>query len=311
MMDETPQPAPGAADPSASQSAPPPATAKPGMKRRWMLAILVLTFLFVLMPFLFWQATWFGKPLGVEEIRTALADRQHPREIQHALSQIADRILAADEPTRASARQFYPQVMQIAETGTAELRLTAAWVMGQDDTVPEFHERLWQLLHDASPMVRRNAALGLVRFDDASGLEEIRALLAPYSMPSPFAGALATRLRSGDAINPGTLLGHILPGKGSAGEAPGGGTEHELRADVPGQINRWLVADGSAVELEQPILLIDPSPAEVFEALRALYLVGQAQDLPAVEQFVRGGETVPANVRQQAQETAAAIRSRQ
>src|SRR5262245_11803681 len=28
--------------------------AKPGMKRRWMLAVLALTFLFVLMPFLFW-----------------------------------------------------------------------------------------------------------------------------------------------------------------------------------------------------------------------------------------------------------------
>jgi hypothetical protein len=56
-------------------------------------------------------------------------------------------------------------------------------------------------------------------------------------------------------------------------------------------------------------VLIDPSPSEVFEALRALYLIGEPQDLPAVEQFQRGA-AVPANVRQQAQETAAAIRSR-
>ena len=28
-----------------------------------LFAILALTFLFVLMPFLFWQATWFGRPL--------------------------------------------------------------------------------------------------------------------------------------------------------------------------------------------------------------------------------------------------------
>lgn len=307
--------APGGAGPSAAENAPPPA--KPagpggsGMKRRWMLAILVLTFLFVLMPFLFWQATWFGKPLGVDEIQSALADTEHPREIQHALSQIADRILAADEPTRASARQFYPQVMRIAESGTPELRLTAAWVMGQDNTVPEFHDHLLQLLRDPSPMVRRNAALGLVRFGDASGLDEIRSLLAPYSMPSPYAGTLAPRLRTGDAINPGTLLGRVLPGEGSAGKVPGGEEEHELRADVPGEINRWLVPDGSTVQPGQPILLIDPSPAEVFEALRALYLIGQPQDLPAVEQFIRGGEAVPANVRQQAQETAAAIRSRQ
>jgi hypothetical protein len=276
------------------------------MKRRWMIGILALTFLFVLMPFLFWQATWFGKPLGLDQIQKALADRDHPREIQHALSQIADRILAPDEPTRASARQFYPAVMRIAETGTPELRLTAAWVMGQDNTVPEFHEHLLQLLRDASPMVCRNAALGLVRFADPAGLNEIRSLLAPYSMPSPFAGMLATRLKPGDAVNPGTLLGRILPGKGNTAES-----EEELRAGVPGTVNRWLVTDGSTVAQGQPLVLIDPSPAEVWEALRALYLIGEPQDLPAVEQFLRGGDAVPANVREQAEVTADAIRSRQ
>jgi biotin carboxyl carrier protein len=277
------------------------------MKLRWMVAILVLTFLFVLMPFLFWQATWFGKPLSADDIQKALADREHPREIQHALSQIADRMLAADEPTRTSAKQFYPEVMRIAETGTPELRLTAAWVMGQDNTVPEFRQHLLQLLRDGSPMVRRNAALGLVRFADAAGLDEIRALLAPYSMPSPYAGTLETRLKSGDAVNPGTLLAHVqsgdVPGKGTLGE------DHEIRADVPGQINRWLITDGAAVAETQPLLLIDPSPSEVFEALRALYLIGQPQDLPAVEQFQRGA-AVPDNLRQQAQATAEAIRSR-
>jgi biotin carboxyl carrier protein len=302
MNESAEQPISGLAPGSTpGESDTPPAPPKPGMKRRWMLAILVVTFLFVLMPFLFWQATWFGKPLDSAAIRSALIDREHPREIQHALSQIADRILSPDAATRASARQFYPDIVRIAGSGTPELRLTAAWVMGQDNTVPEFHAQLRQLLHDGSPMVRRNAALGLVRFGDSSAREEILALLAPYSMPAPFAGILATRLRTGDAINPGTLLGRI--------EA--GGAEMELRADVPGEINRWLVNDGTAVTSGQPILLIDPSPAEVFEALRALYLIGEASDLPAVDQFVRGGESVPPNVRQQAQDTAAAIRSRQ
>jgi HEAT repeat len=305
-MSNAEPPIPGAhnGSPPAPDNAPSPAPAKPGMKTRWMIGILALTFLFVLMPFLFWQATWFGKPLATEDIQKALADSEHPREIQHALSQIADRILAPDEPTRTSARPFYPAVMRIAETGTPELRLTAAWVMGQDNTVPEFHEHLLQLLRDPSPMVRRNAAFGLVRFADSSGLDEIRALLAPYSMPSLFAGTLATRLKPGDAVNPGTLLGHILPSKGAPEE------EHELRADVPGTINRWLITDSSAVAEGQPLVLIDPSPSEVFESLRALYLIGQPQDLPAVEQF-QHGTAVPDNVRQQAQETAAAIRSRQ
>jgi hypothetical protein len=299
---------------------PSPAPAKSGMKLRWMVAILVLTFLFVMMPFLFWQATWFGKPLDVGQLQAALADSQHPREIQHALSQIADRILAPDEPTRVSARQFYPAVTRIAETGTPELRLTAAWVMGQDNTVPEFHDHLLQLLRDGSPMVRRNAALSLVRFGDAAGRDEIRSLLAPYSMPSPYAGTLETRLKSGDAVNPGTLLGHIRAAAGIAGQGsgeaavPGKGTaeeERELRADVPGTINRWLITDNTAAAQGQPIVLIDPSPSEVFEALRALYLIGEPQDLASVEVFLHGGDAVPANVREQAQATATAIRARQ
>ena len=271
------------------------------MKARWMIAILVLTFLFVLMPFLFWQATWFGKPLSAEDIGKALADNEHPREVQHALSQIADRILAPDTPTRDSARQFYPTVVKVAQSSTPELRTTAAWVMGQDNSVPEFHTELSELLHDSNPMVRRNAALALVRFNDVSGRDEIRALLAPYSMPSPFTGTLETRLKPNDAVNPGTLLGHIRVS---------GNDERELRCDVPGSLNHWLAADGSMVALNQPILLIDPSPAEVYEALRALYVIGEPQDLPAVEQFIHGGDSVPANVRQQAELTANQLRSK-
>jgi len=160
---------------------------------------------------------------------------------------------------------------------------------------------LLRLLRDASPMVRRNAALALVRFGDRAGRDEIRALLAPYSMPATFPGNLATRLKPDDAVNPGTLLGRIE----SRGE------EKELRSEVPGTINRWLVPDGALVTAGQPIALIDPSPTEVWEALRALYLIGETQDLLAVEQFIRGGDAVPANVRQQAELTARAIRSRQ
>src|ERR1700680_1954845 len=128
-----------------------PAPAKPGMKQRWLIIILALTFLFVLMPFLFWQATWFGRPLNDEQLERALADREHPREIQHALSQVADRVLSANPATRDSARRFYPAVTRIAQSGGDELRLTAAWVMGQDNLVPEFHQELTALLRDPNP----------------------------------------------------------------------------------------------------------------------------------------------------------------
>jgi len=270
------------------------------MKRRWLFIILALTFLFVLMPFLFWQATWFGKPLDNAQLAKSLNDRSDPREVQHALSQLADRILAPSPAMRDSAREFYPQVVQIAQTGQDELRLTAAWVMGQDNSVPGFHDELLALLRDSNPMVRRNAALALVRFHDAAGIAEIRSMLQPSDVAAPQAGALDQRLKPADAINPGTLVGRI----------DSGSTKNELRSQIPGTIDHWLVPDKSSVVPGQPVLLVDPSSDEIWEALRALYLIGDAQDLPVLDSLARGVGDVPLRVRQQAEITASAIRSR-
>src|SRR5579862_7948922 len=226
--------------PTSSVSPPgiPPAEApKPGIRRYWLLAILGLTFLFILMPFLFWQATWFGAPLNDAQLDKALADKEQSRDVQHALSQIADRILSNNPVVRDSARRFYPQVIAISGTGDEDLRLTAAWVMGQDNTYPDFRKELLMLLHDPNPMVRRNAALALIRFGDTSGRAEIRSIFEPNAVTAPQAGKLASRLKPGDTLNPGTLVGQIESGKQSI----------ELRSLVPGTINRWLVADGEAV----------------------------------------------------------------
>jgi HEAT repeat protein len=193
-------------------------------------------------------------------------------------------------------------VVQIAENGQPELRLTAAWVMGQDNSVSDFHQELLRLLHDPDPMVRRNAALALVRFSDASGLDEIRSMLQPTAIGAREAGVLQQRLKPDETINVGTLLGHIEHGDRAASE---------LRSQVPGTIRRWLVPDKSTVVVDQPILLVDPSTDEIWESLRALYLIGQTQDLPLVDNFARGAANLPANIRQQAELTASAIRSRQ
>jgi multidrug efflux pump subunit AcrA (membrane-fusion protein) len=150
-------------------------------------------------------------------------------------------------------------------------------------------------------MVRRNAALGLVRFSDASGLAEIRSMLQPSAIGAHEAGALDERLKPGESINPGTLLGHIRSGDSTS----------ELRSQIPGTIRQWLVPDKAAVTKGQPVLLVDPSVSEIWESLRALYLVGQLEDLPAIENIARGASDVPPNVRQQAELTASAIRSRQ
>jgi biotin carboxyl carrier protein len=279
-----------------SSSAPPNA----GMAKKWLVAILVLTFAFVLMPFLLWYMTTFTRPLNDADLATSFADTMHPRNAQHALSQIADRIMSPNPGIRESAKTWYPVVIKFSEQGSAELRVTAAWVMGQDNQSPEFHAALQKQLADANPMVQRNAALSLVRFADPSGHTLIAAMLAPYMVTAQRTGILSLRLKPGDVINPGTLLAHITIGSDKT----------EVRSDVPGTIREWILTDNEQVKTGEPLLLVDPSPEMVWESLRALYLIGQKEDLPAVNPYVRGTEGMPPQIQQQAALTAREISAR-
>jgi biotin carboxyl carrier protein len=263
---------------------------------RWTYGVLIVAFLFVLMPFLFWNATWFGRPLSDAQLGKALADRTHPREIQHALTQLESRMERHDP----RVEQWYPEVVALANDPMDEIRLTDAWVMGQDNHSQEFHAALVKLLSDANPMVERNAALSLVRFEDDSGHAQILAMLRPYAMPSPVAGKLDARLKPGDVVNPGTLVAHV--------EADG--QSKEVRALVPGTLDRWLVPDHAEVSTGQPILALAPSEGMVWEALRALFLVGRTEDLADVDRFIRGADGMSPQIAQQAQATSRAIRNR-
>ena len=58
------------------------------------------------------------------------------------------------------------------------------------------------------------------------------------------------------------------------------------------------------------IAIVDPSTEQVWESLRALYLVGQVDDLPAIRPYERDVPDVSNDVRKQAMETEQAIRAR-
>jgi hypothetical protein len=270
------------------------------MAKKWLVAILVLTFAFVLMPFLLWYMTTFTRPLSDADLASYFHDSAHPRRAQHALSQIADRILSPNPGVRSSAKEWYPEVVKLSEQGSDELRVTAAWVMGQDNESREFHAALLKQLGDSNPMVQRNAALSLVRFGDSSGHALIAGMLLPYTIIAPRAGLLSIRLKPGDVINPGTLLAHIMVGTDKS----------EVRSDVPGTIRAWIASDNAQVESGAPMLQVDPSPEMVWESLRALYLIGQKDDLPAVNNYARGVEGMPPQVAQQAALTAREISAR-
>src|SRR5688572_24178107 len=140
--------------------------------------ILILAVLFVGGAFLTWYFTWFGRELSDADISQYLVDEKHPRRVQHALLQIQQRIERSD----ASARQWYPQLVAFSNHSEPEFRLTTAWIMGFDNKSAEFHEALLKLVKDPEPIVRRNAALALVRFNDPIGREELLGILKPYEL---------------------------------------------------------------------------------------------------------------------------------
>ncbi|OLE16490.1 MAG: hypothetical protein AUG83_02840 [Acidobacteria bacterium 13_1_20CM_4_57_11] len=141
----------------------------------------VTAWLIVLMPFLFWWNTWFGRRLPDKQITVYLQDEKHPRHIQHALIQLGERMGRHD----SAAARWYPELIRLASHPVEEVRNTDAWVMGQDTSAPGFHEALLKMLQDSSPMVRGNAALSLVLFHDNSGRPQIVALLQPAKIVAP------------------------------------------------------------------------------------------------------------------------------
>lgn len=272
-------------------------------RKRGTLILVVVTALFVIVPFLFWRGTWFGRELTEDQIDEYLADTEEPRHSQHALAQIAERIANAD-PT---VKRWYPQVLRLVDSPYPELRVNVAWVLGADNQSEEFHQALLALLRDPEPLVRRNAALSLVRFGDSIARPELLSMIRPYTVVAPQEGKLLYRLEEADSVDRGTLMARIEVARMEAGEEE----PLEIRSPLPGKLQRKLAEDGALVEAEEQIILLSPGEEHAWEALRALYLVGQNEDLAEIERFARGaaGEMSP-RVQQQAVLTVGEIRRR-
>jgi hypothetical protein len=271
------------------------------MSRMQRLLFFLTAWLICLMPFLFWWNTWFGRHLSDRQLSEYLNDAKKPRHVQQALVQVGERITKRD----ATATQWYPDLVRLAADPVEEVRNTDAWVMGQDASGAGFHEALLKMLTDSSPMVRGNAALSLVRFGDASGRPQIVALLQAAHITSPESGHILDADKPGTAIHQGGLVAKIATVPGSAQ----GPQTIEIRSPIPGRI-RSVVGTGANILAGAEVSVVDPATEQVWEALRALYLVGQPEDLPAIRPYQREVPDVSNDVRRQAVETEKAIRDR-
>lgn len=259
--------------------------------------ILILAVLFVVGSFLAWYFTWFGRGLSDADISQYLVDEQHPRHVQHALLQIQQRIEKGDP----NAKQWYPQILNLSGNPETEFRLTVAWLMGFDNKSEEFHQALLKLVKDPEPIVRRNAALALVRFNDPSGRTELVGTLYPYELKATTDGMVASTLKEGSQLARGTLLGRITQSDQKT---------VEVRSPLPGKVERVIAPSGVKVVPGAVLLTINSDEGSVWEALRGLTLVGGASDLVAVERYAQGVEPVSERIKEQAALTAKSIRNR-
>src|SRR5246127_2227965 len=99
----------------------PSSTSKPSPKRSMSRTQKILFFatgwLIVLMPFLFWWNTWFGRHLSEAQIAEYLQDDKKPRHIQHALVQLGDRMSRGD----AGVKRWYPALVRLAANPVEEV----------------------------------------------------------------------------------------------------------------------------------------------------------------------------------------------
>ena len=258
--------------------------------------ILILAALFVAATFLAWYFSWFGRELSHEDISKYLADEKNPRHVQHALLQIQQRMERGD----AEAKNWYPQLITLSGSPETEFRLTVAWLMGFDNQSQEFHQALSKLLRDPEPIVRRNAALALLRFNDSSGREELLSVLRPYSLKAPADGVVASSLHEGSEVGRRALLARIQQ---SDGQVVG------LRSPLPGRVGKISKPNGSQVTREDELLSLHSDEDSVWEALRGLALAGKAEDLPLVQSYADSTE-VSGRIKEQAGLTVQAINRR-
>ncbi len=262
---------------------------RPGKKAYLVVGLFVVVA--VSFPFLFIYQTWFGRKLSDGEIDQFFADKAKPRHAQQALVQVEERMARHQNATR-----WYPQIVAQASSPSLEIRETAAWVMQYDHNYAPFHEALLKLVHDPQPMVRRNAALGLAAFGDPAARAELTLMLRPYTVVAPAAGVVKYRLKVGEYVNPGTLIAHI--------------GEVEVRSPVPGEVRELDAKEGATLRPGDPLADLSADKNHVWEALRALYIVGQPEDLEDVQRYNHPVPGMPESVRQQAINTEQAIQAR-
>ena len=275
-----------------------PALEEIPLRRRIPWPMLLVAGLFVIVAFLSWYGSWFGRPLSDSQIESYLKDQEKPRNAQHALAFIASRMKEGNQ----LMSRWYPSVITSSAHTTPQVRLTAAWVMGQDNSSREFHSALLPMLGDSDAGVRHNAALSLVRFGDPAGRGELTGMLESHTVCAATAGTAELIVDDeGIQVAPGAPLVRIKQDDGQT---------REIHAVEEARVELLKISDGVRVEDGSELVVLAPSTEQAWEALRALYIVGGQDDIRFIERYARPFAGLPDRIQKQALATIEAIRTR-
>src|SRR5262249_6839381 len=155
-------------------------------------------------------------------------------------------------------------------------------------------DKLLSLIKDSNPLVRSNTALSLTRFSDQAARPELLNMLHPYTVRAEREGTVSIILQEGDdSIAAGKLLAHIMESNGVVSE---------VRSPIAGYL-KGTAKDGAKVKVGDELIQISPEPKQVWETLRALYLIGKPEDIPDIESYTHTMAHMDAQIRQQAEFT--------
>ncbi len=119
-------------------------------------------------------------------------------------------------------------------------------------------------------------------------------------------GTVVEFLERSDPVRPGTQLALIATGQRQP---------LPVLAPLDGKLGRLNVKPGDRISRGDPLCVIQPDDRQVYEALRALVIVGRPEDLGDVERYFqvdsRFSGAAKAQIQTQARLTADAIRRRQ
>jgi len=126
-------------------------------------------------------------------------------------------------------------------------------------------------------------------------------MLNPFTVNAPVGGTLESNLSKAASVSRGTLLARIREPNGEIAA---------MRSPLSGSIDNIIAATGSPVTTGQAILTIKSDEQSIWEALRALAVVGTPGDLQLIGSYASGAATSSDRLKQQATLTANAIKSR-